>query len=109
MSCHNQIVSVTFDTRDIQRWAGPFDLPEAVQRRVVTRALERVAAQTTRNIAEAAPVDTGRLRRSFRYRLDAQDTVALLYVLEDAAIGAIWNTGPCTFPPVPSSRRICCE
>ena len=64
----------------------------------MTRALERVAAQTTRNIAEAASVDTGRLRRSFKYRLDAQDTVALLYVLEDASYWRFLEHGTLYIP-----------
>lgn len=46
-----------------------------------------------RNIAAAAPVDTGRLRRS------AQATVALLHALEDASYGRFLEYGTAYIEP----------
>ena len=48
------IVTVDFNRRALQRWAD--ELNDIVQRRVVARALERVAAQTTHNTAATAPI-----------------------------------------------------
>lgn len=58
VSRHNQIVRVTIDRREIEHWAA-IELPDFIQCRIVARALERGAAQTVRNIANATPVDTG--------------------------------------------------
>ena len=54
-----------------------------------------------RNIAAAAPVDTGRLRQSFKYRLSANDTIALLYGLEDASYWRYLEYGTVYIPAGP--------
>lgn len=92
-------VTVTFDERAIRRWAE--DLDRQIQRRVVARALDRVAQEVTFNVIRDAPVDTGRLRRSIRYRLDTRDTLAYLYVLEDAAYWRYLNYGTVYIPAGP--------
>lgn len=92
-------VTVTFDERAIRRWTQ--DLDRQIQRRVVARALDRVAQEVTFNVIRDAPVDTGRLRRSIRYRLDTRDTLAYLYVLEDAAYWRYLNYGTVYIPAGP--------
>lgn len=61
--------------------------------------MERLSAETTCNIAAEVPVDTGRLRQSFRYRLKPEDTVALLYVLEDASYRCFLEYGTIYIEP----------
>lgn len=80
----NRLVQVTFDTDSIRDWA--YEIPRELQAQVVRRALERLSRRTVERIERAAPIDTGRLRSSFRYniRTEGIDTVALLYVLDRA-------------------------
>ena len=86
MSSHNDIVTVTFDRAELNHWAL-----------MKSPRSSSAASQTVRNIANAAPVDTERLHRSFKYRLPGQDG-RFAVRSQERIIGVSWSTGRTYIP-----------
>ena len=78
-------------------------LPSAVQRSVVRKSLRSAANLARDRLRAAAPVDTGRLRRSIRtsVRVDSRKAEALVYVLADARYWLVLEYGDHDTPPRP--------